>query len=181
MPWKYEEVGAFNPTTDLNYQRVMDAQSDVGPQQPSGLGIANTLQINFGAAQGGPSDPVQLAVDGTVTINQGGTYIFATALQVGRTGGAGQSEILFRVTINGVQAGRTVYFLINNANTNAVFENSARVSGIPDGAVLRYECMRDTSGNNSGGLFGFTPSDEGAGTWEVVPTAQIRIERFVGA
>lgn len=178
MGWFNLDDQEFDPSTDLSTQRVLDASSDASAQNPTGLGVANKKQLTFGPAQKTVSDPVMLSAAGEVTVNKTGLYIFSTALQVARTGASGTSVLLFRVTVNGAQAGRSVQFKLSNADVNQIFENSARVF-LPAGAVLRYEMMRDLSGSNFGGLTGFTPTVEGGNEWDVAPAANLRIERYV--
>tara|TARA_R110000850_G_C9894210_1_gene459213 strand:+ start:290 stop:850 length:561 start_codon:yes stop_codon:yes gene_type:complete len=169
--------GGFNPTDDLNIERLFDGESVAANQQPAGLGVANSAQIEFGPAFGTGSDPVQMGADGTVTINTAGTYRVKIAVQFGRTGGGGTSLILFRVRVNGVQSGRSIAAKIENADAEQYFENDTWLT-VPAATELRFDLMRDASGNNSGGLFAVTPTVE-AGSWDLAPTAAIRLERWV--
>lgn len=178
MAWFNLDDEGFDPSTALSIQRVLDASSDASAQVPTGLGVANKVQVTFGPAQGTISDPVMLAANGDVTINKTGVYLFTTALQVSRSGASGTSIVLFRVTGNNVQAGRTVQFKLSSADVNQVFENNAKAI-LPAGTVLRYEMMRDSEGSNFGGLTGFTPTVDGGNEWDITPAAAIRIERYV--
>lgn len=172
--------GGFNPTTDMLVERLLDATATDLTQNPTGLGIANAIQINFGAAQGGALEPYTLGADGSLTINEAGTYRIKVALQFGRSGAAGVSELLFRVLTNGVQAGRSVAAKLVNSNDEKYFENDNWVN-IPAGLVITFEVMRDVVGNNSGGLIAYTPTNEGVGTWNDAPSAALRLERWITA
>lgn len=167
----------FNPTTDLNIERLFDGESVASIQQPTGTGVANAIQIEFGPAFGSGASPVQMGVDGTITINTAGTYRIKVALQFGRTGSAGVSTLLFRVRVNGVQAGRSIAAKIENANAEQYFENDTWLT-VPAATELKFDLMRDDDGNNSGGLFAVEPTVE-AGSWSFAPTAAIRFERWV--
>lgn len=169
--------GGFNPTTDINIERLFDGLSTVASQEPAGVGVANAIQIEFGPAIGTALDPVSMGADGTVVINQAGTYRIKVALQFGRIGSAGVSLLLFRVRVNGVQAGRSIASRISNANEEQYFENDTWLT-VPSGVELKFDLMRDSSGNDSGGLFSVIPSPE-AGVWNDAPTAAIRVERWV--
>ena len=168
---------SFNPTADINMQRLFDGISAATTQEPSGTGVANSMQIEFGPAFGSVSDPVSMDANGTVTINKSGTYRIKVALQFGRIGSAGVSLLLFSVRVDGAQAGRSIASKISNANEEQYFENDTWLT-VPSGVVLQFDLMRDASGNDSGGLFSITPSPE-AGSWNDAPTAAIRVERWV--
>ena len=168
--------GSFDPTTGISVERLLDATATDATQFPVGKGISNALQINFGAASGGALEPYTLGADGSLTINEGGLYRIKVALQFGRSGSSGTSELLFRVLTNGVQAGRSVAAKISNANDEQYVENDNWVN-IPAGLVITFEVMRDDAGNNSGGLIAYEPTDEGVGTWNNAPSAALRLER----
>lgn len=170
-------TGGFNPTTDINLERLFDGVSDTLTQEPAGTGTANAIQIDFGPAFGTGASPVSLLSDGTVNINQAGTYRAKVSLQFGRTGASGTSLLLFRVRVNGAQAGRTIAAKISNSNDEQYFENDTWLT-VPAGAELRFDIMRDSSGNDSGGLFGVLPSAD-VNVWNDAPSAAIRIERWV--
>lgn len=159
--------------SDLRIGRVLDVSSTAGSQSPTGLGDANAIQIEFGAASGTVSDPVMIGSNGTVTINQEGLYRVKVALQFGRSGGAGVSHLLFRVKVNDVQAGRSVSHFLDSADNTMYFENDDWIF-FPAGTTLKFEVMRDSAGNNSGGLVSYTATE----SWNFAPTAALRIQRF---
>jgi len=173
-------IEKFNPTTDMLIERLIEGVSLAVSQQPTGLGFANSVMIEFGAAQGGPNDPVQLDVDGKATFNVAGLHRIKVVFQFGRTGGAQVAEIFFRFLINGFQLGRTVGVKLGNSD-DLRYIDIDNWFNVPAGATLEVEIMRDNAGNNSGGLFQTIPTDEGAGTWNMVPCAVLRIERMVGS
>ncbi|HIB76092.1 MAG TPA: hypothetical protein EYO58_00460 [Flavobacteriales bacterium] len=170
--------GSFDPTTDIAIERLIEGVSLAADQQPSGLGIANALKVEFGAAIGTGASDVQMDVNGLVTFNTGGLYRVKVVFQFGRTGAASVSELLFRFLINGVQLGRSVGVKLENADALRYIDIDNWFN-VPTGAILETEIMRDNSGNNSGGLFQTTPTNEGAGTWNVVPSAVMRVERWI--
>ena len=110
------------------------------------------LQIEFGAAQGSGSDPVQLLADGTVQINDTGTYDINVSLQYGRTGQALESLIHFRLLVDGVQLGRTASAKLLSDKLVIPFSHTFVYNGTV-GEELTFEVIRDSTGNNSGGLF----------------------------
>lgn len=160
----------------INIERLLDAESIAPSQEPSGTGVANAAQVEFGPPVNTPLDPVSIDASGALFINESGTYRIKVALQFGRTGGAGTSELLFRVLLNGVQAGRSIHASVQNSNVTSYFENDTWIF-LPAGTTLTFEVMRDASGNNSGGIYSFTPSVE-AGSWSFSPSSVIRVERW---
>ena len=169
--------GSFNPTTGIVVDRVLEAVSLAASQEPAGLGIANAINVEFGAAQFTGSDPVMIDVNGKVTFNVTGLYRVKSVFQFGRTGASGTSEILFRLLVDGAQLGRSVGVKLGNADDLRYIDidNWFNVSA---GTELITQIMRDNSGNNSGGIFQILPTDEGGGTWGAVPCTIIRVERW---
>ncbi|MBL4613244.1 MAG: hypothetical protein JKY91_05815 [Emcibacter sp.] len=169
-------AGKFKPSKDTIVERVLTAFSLASAQNPTaGGGPSNAIQIEFGAAQNGVNDPVMIDVDGTITINEGGFYRAKVTLVHGRITNPGTSELLFRVLVNGAQSGISVPQKISGADVLAVYELDAWVSA-PSGTAFKFEVMRDSSGNDSGGLIaGTVTADPGA--WNPAPCATILIDR----
>lgn len=171
-------TGSFNPTTDISIERLIEGVSLASDQQPTGLGIANAINVEFGVAQGTGGDPVQMDVNGMLTFNTGGLYRIKVVFQFGRTGGSQTAEVLFRFLVNGVQLGRSVGVKLGNAD-DLRYIDIDNWFNVPQGATLNTQVMRDNAGNNSGGLFQTIPTNEGAGTWSNVPCAVMRVERLI--
>lgn len=172
-----EAVSDFDPTSGIRIQRVFDGVSLASSQQPTGLGVANAIKVEFGAAQNTVSDPAMIDSAGKVTINEAGTYRIKLALQFGRTGASGTSILFFRALINGIQIGRTLATKLSNASDTTYLENDNWIN-FPAGTTVEVEIMRDSAGSNFGGLFQTVPSVE-AGAWNDAPCAVIRVERWV--
>jgi len=170
-------VSNFIPTTDIIIDRVLEAVSLATSQEPTGLGIANSIMVEFGAAQFTVSDPVMIDVNGKVTFNVAGMYRVKSVFQFGRTGASGTSEVLFRLLVDGIQLGRSVGVKLGNSDVLNYIDIDNWFN-VPAGTELETEMMRDNSGNNSGGIFKTEPTDEGAGTWSEVPCTVLRIERW---
>ena len=170
-------INKFNPTTDITIERVLEAVSLATSQEPTGLGIANAIKLEFGAAQFTGGDPVMIDVNGQVTFNDAGLYRVKSIFQFGRTGASGTSEVLFRLLVNGAQIGRSVGVKLGNSD-DLDYIDIDNWFNVPAGTTLETEIMRDNVGNDSGGVFKTTPTDEGAGTWGDVPCTVLRIERW---
>lgn len=157
--------------SNMSVSRLIDGESAAVAQNPSGLGIP--LQIEFGPAI--DAGEVVLSATGALTFVDGGTYRVKVNTQLGRTGGSGTSELYLRALVNGVQAGRSVAFKLDDSNVLLNFVDEAWLT-LPSGTVVTYEIVRDTTGNNSGGALQATPAVSG---WNASPSAAIRVEKFV--
>ena len=159
----------FSGTHDV----LITAKSLAATQEPT---VTDTpLQLEMGVAQGSGSDPVMLDSLGVVTINQTGRYTFSALMHFGRSGGTGTSHIYFRQVFNGVQAGNTLFAKVDDAEViqPVTVTFSAQLAA---GTEIRYQIIRDSAGNNSGGLVENTPSDAG---WNDAPTISVTISRIV--
>jgi len=157
---------------NLVIERLIDGLSAAADQQPPSTDTP--LQIEFGPSQFGPSDPVSLSSAGVLTVNEAGTYRIKISIAAGRTGGAGVSNLYFRALVNGVQAGQSVHLKVDSANIYVPYSDEAWLT-LPAGVTISYEVLRDSTGNNSGGLFQSNPTLAG---WADNPSAAIRVERW---
>lgn len=172
--WEYELVDLVSSTVPITRENVLQAASTATSQEPSA--VDTPLQIEFGAAQGTPSDPIQIDALGNISVNTSDSYIFDLSLQYGRTGGAGTSVLYARVLINGAQVGSSGYSIVDNADV--VVPTSTEINlTLAAGDVVTFELIRDSSGVNSGGLFLGDPTLAG---WNNAPTAEIGVTRFTG-
>lgn len=161
----------------IGIERLLDGVSLASNQQPTGEGEGNSIFIEFGAAQGSVSDAVMIDANGMLTFNNAGLYRVKVTLMYGRQGGASVSELRFRALVNGSQAGQSIGVEIDNANTSIPFSDEAWLY-LPAGITIQYEVMRDSSGNNSGGLFQPAITAATAPSWNDCTCAAIRVERW---
>ena len=166
----------FKPSRDTVVERVLTANSVDSEQNPTGLGPSNSVLINMGPAQGDSESVIQLFADGTIIFNVAGFYRAKLTLTFGRVTNPGVAEILFRVMIDGLgQSGRTVSQKISTANLLSTYELDAWVT-VAEGTKIQFEIMRDSSGNNSGGLLAGTVTND-SGAWNPAPCATLLIDR----
>lgn len=153
----------------LNPNGVLEGHSVATSQEPTALDTP--IQIEFGPLQS--TTDVDLAADGTITINTDGIYIFKLIVQFGRTGVPGTSDIRFRALIAGSPIGRTEAIkLSDDAFIGRVFDYGEVF--LPAGTTLAYEMYRDSAGHNSGGLFQATSTLAG---WASAPSASVIIQK----
>ena len=153
-------------------EKVVLNASDSTSQIP--VGTDNPLQITFGSAQFGPSDPVELSAAGAVTINESDQYNVLITFQYGRTGASGGSALLFfRVLVDGTQFGGSLYAALDNPNQAFPVEFTAPINLLAT-QVLTVEIWRDSGAFNAGELIPMTPVLGGTNS---APSAAITLTR----
>lgn len=154
--------------TGFGLTNVLNA-SDTTDQTPSGLDSA--LQVTFGSAQGTVADPVMVDALGNITFNESGVYLFNGYANFARGGLAGGVAVMaFRALFNGVQAGVTKVVEIKDADDMIPYDLTLPINATA-GDVLTWEIMRDSSGDDYGGLYTHTL----LGGWTNVPSVAVSI------
>ena len=127
---------------------ILRGFSTAAIQQPTTLGTA--IQVEFGAANA--ASELSLAANGTLTCNVSGTYAFRFKLQFGRSGATGVSYLMTRILKSGVQFG--VSQSTRLSSTSSIIPTDSRVV-IPllAGDTVQMQLIRDSAGDNSGGLY----------------------------
>ena len=151
---------------------VLRSYSTAASQQPS---TTNTpIQVEFGAAQAG----VELSLSGlgTVTCNFTGTYAFRFKLQFGRSGASGVSYLMTRILKNGAQFGVTQSTRLSSSSS-IIPTDSRVVIDLIAGDTVSMQFVRDSLGDNSGGLFQQTASTPG---WGAAPSALMVASKLQG-
>jgi len=161
----------------VRFVEVLRGQSEVD-QNP--VGQDNPLVLEFGPAQGGPSDPIVLESNGEITVNKTAQYSVRFSGQYGRVGSQGTSWLYFRTMIafdgvNFIQVGRTVLAKFENANSDIPIENSTGIVFL-QGWKVRVEVMRGSEGVDNGGLVATVPVE---GTWNISPSTEVVINEIV--
>ena len=164
--------GANDVLVGVKEVEVLRAYSAAASQQPS---TTNTpIQVEFGAAQAG----VELSLSGlgTVTCNFTGTYAFRFKLQFGRSGASGVSYLMTRILKNGAQFGVTQSTRLSSSSS-IIPTDSRVVMDLVAGDTVSMQFVRDSLGDNSGGLFQQTASTPG---WGAAPSALIVASKLRG-
>lgn len=140
-------------------------------QNPSGLDTA--LQVEFGAAQALTN--VSLSATGDITFNTAGTYQVTAIFTFGRTTSPGVAMMFLRATFNGAPLGAVI--AISMAGSDVVvpvaFSNIFAVSATD---VLGIEIIRDSSGQDNGGLLTVNPIAAG---WVDSSSSTLVVSRIV--
>lgn len=150
-------------------EQVLSAFS-TATQSPAGTD--NPLQVEFGAAQGGAPDPVEMNAAGLIQINQPGKYFISCRLSISRSSSSGQAFFLARWLIDGSQENVESVEMEDDGNTTHVQFFALRDLAI--GQLITFEVARDSGGNNDGSLRGYSPAGL---PWGDTPSASIQMFR----
>jgi len=158
--------------TDIedSHTALIIASSTATSQEPTATDTP--LQVEFGAAQ--VTTDINLSVAGAFTFNTTGKYIISPFFQYGRTGGAGTSILINRYLLNGVQIGDSLAAKVDNADTLVPWSSSIQFTATA-GDIVTVEILRDSAGNDSGGLFSVTPTIG----WNTAPCASVQIYKAI--
>lgn len=147
--------------------------SSTATQAPTALDTP--LQVVFGAAQNSSSDAVMLSAAGLVTFNTAGNYAVRIKLQQGRTSGSGTAILFSRLLLGGAAYGSPSVARMDAANP--IYATDSRVViNATAGQTLAVQIVRDSGGNNSGGLVTLTPTTLTA--WGAAPSALLVISHL---
>ena len=153
---------------------------DTTTQNPTGLGQANSIKAKFGAPQ--TTTYIDLDALGNVTFKENGNYLIHGKGQYGRGNTANTVLLHFRTMVNfndglgAVQVGDTISAEINNKKIVIPIEISFALNVTNAPYTLYFEVMRDSSEQDDGGLYSFTPTGS---TWNPSGSASILIERLM--
>lgn len=164
-------VAARVTAIEASHAVLLSASSTALSQEPTVVDVPK--QIEFGALQ--TTTDIDLSVLGAVTFKTAGKYILSFSFQYGRVGATGTSILLNRYLINGVEVGNSLAAKIDNANILVPWSSSVQIT-VNVNDVLTTEIMRDSAGNNSGGIFAVTPT---VGTWNIAPCASLQIYKAI--
>lgn len=144
---------------------LFTGESTATSQEPTATDEA--LQVEFGPAQ--TTEEADLAADGKTTIKKAGLYQFNFVYTAGRSGTSGTARLFGRVLLNGQQSTSSIYRAITNQNDGdqIIFTVLANLNSNDE---ITTEIIRDSTGNNNGGLFQQDPTAPG---WNTTPSAKI--------
>ena len=132
------------------------------------------LQVEFGAAQGTSSDAVQIDAAGTVTFNQTGLYFVNFCGGFGRSTNTNDAVILLRKLVNDTASGFVKGIQIPDNQTLIPYDETFTISITAPSTTLKFQVLRDSSGEDDGGLKEITTSSSFAN----VPSASLEISKL---
>ncbi len=150
---------------------VVAVGSHAADQGPTATDTSH--QVLFGAG-GTITGDMTINADGSVTCGTTGSYLFFTNLTYGRSSGVSFAEIFIRILIDGAQVGGSGINRFNNADTRLT-KSVTFTQNLTAGDVFTMEIVRDSTGDDDGGLFVSNPTAAG---WEDVPSSSIAIYKL---
>jgi len=130
------------------------------------------LQVEFGAAQTNPD--VTLTVGGRITFVTSGLYAATTVYRCGRGGASAAARLIIAYKINGNWVGSITATLLDTSD-EAVSVTQTGFWNMTAGDYVDVFIIRDSSGNNDGGLYSFNPTLAGVPD---VPSASTVIQKM---
>lgn len=145
---------------DVEVLLVTSTDSNINP---TGHGFDGAVQIPYGGVNFIP-DVTELTIDanGTVTFHRAGTYFLSFYFAFGRETSPGTSNLVLWSRINDATSGQPVFARAQNPSNLTPIELTLPVA-FKVGDELEGFVMRDTSGNNDGGLRGYIIDDTSGG------------------
>lgn len=159
----------LNLLDDKSKHGLLLTAFSLSDQVPTGLGDANKIQIEFGAAQSIPA--LSLDVLGNITFNEAGVYTIRFEAHYGRAGSTGASLLAFRFLLNGVQGHSPQVAKIDSADVLVAWADSYTIE-VAVNDVISMEVMRVLGSDNSGGLYQTDTTE-----WGVARSATIHIHK----
>jgi len=132
------------------------------------------LQVEFGSAQGTSSDAVQIDAAGTVTFNQTGLYFVKFCGGFGRNTSTNDAVIVLRKLVNDTASGFVKGIQISDNQTLIPYDETFTISVTAPSTTLKFQVLRDSSGEDDGGLKEITTSSSFAN----VPSASLEISKL---
>lgn len=152
------------------YVEQLSAIATVANQQPTALNTP--LQVNFGAAQLTPY--FDLSATGLLTFLVDGNYLVEAEFNTSRIGAAGSAKLLVVAKTDGVYTEVVGLSSMTDEDANHQI-NSTKVVNVLAGTTMAWDIIRDSIGDNSGGLFLFNPNLAGIPD---LPTAHLTVYRY---
>ncbi len=148
---------------------ALNAQS-TSTQNPSATDTIH--QIEFGPAQS--NSDITLTVGGRITYVTGGLYQATTIFRCGRSGSTSAAKLVIGYKINNVWASAITCTLLDTSD-EVVSVTSSGFYEMSAGDYVDVYIIRDSTGNNDGGLYPFDPTLAGVPN---VPSASTIIRKF---
>lgn len=131
-------------------------------------------QVTWGS--GTSNSDVSIASNGVVTITTSGLYLVTFNLNLGRANVTGIATLLARLLVNDNPTGFVQAVKIDtSANIQPL--NASILRSFNASSTIKVQLIRDSSGNNDGGLITVDPVLAG---WNNSPSAAIRVQKILG-
>jgi len=172
MDARYVQIGA-------SLTKLIDVSFDT-TQNPSALDTP--LQVIFGATDAFSASVNVLGAANATPANRGkinflgaGQFFIHMVLNFGRTGATDTSKVIILFKENGVAVASASVVLLADADSSVCYTSSV-LADITGATTWTFEIIRDSSGDNSGGLVGFNPVLAGVPN---VPSSRLAIWKLL--
>lgn len=189
----HEVKGAAGATSGYVYSADgLGSAAFVEPSTLNNVEIVNTIS-NYSSADISPSatdtpiicgfdstvtnDDITMDSSGVITINTSGLYRFTFNLNFGRATNTSTAIVLARLLINDVQFGFTQGVTLDS-NTSIRPVQIDVIANATATDTYKVQLMRDSAGQNDGGLRIISVTDAG---WGDIRSYWVRISRLQGA
>lgn len=162
---------APNTLANVSISSTVESAS-ITNQGPTGTDAP--YQVTWG--DGSSNSDANIASNGLVTITTAGLYMVTAHLNLGRTGVTGVATLVARLSVNGVPI-ETPKGVRIDTSANIATVTFAFLRRFNAADILKAEVIRDSAGNNDGGLITIDPVLAG---WDNVPSAYIRLQKIAG-
>lgn len=163
VPSTLDNIEVVSTLSNFNSANISPSGTDVATICPF-TGTLSNADINMDSS-------------GTMTVLTGGIWRFTFNMNFGRTTNTSTAIILARLLINDVQFGFTQGVTIDsNASTRPVQIDV--LGSFADNDTLKIQIMRDSAGQNDGGLRVIAVTDS---TWADINSYWVRASRIQGA
>lgn len=164
FPLRHVDIGP----SGLDTSTIMEAR-DFTAQEPDGTD--NPLQVTFGPLQNVPE--FSLSAAGLVTCLIAGSYNFVIKLEFGRATNPGVAIVVARFLFNGFPIGGVISATLPTIST-VIPSSFLGTVPLSVGDTLAMELLRDSAGNDSGGLY---PLDVTLAGWASSSSTSLVITR----
>lgn len=180
MPISYMEPPAFSG--DPVDRRVELSGESMVNQEPTGLGLVNSIVVEFGAGSDSLDGTVRLHPDGRIEMLAPVDPLnLQILMRVGRTGMGGVADVILwsefsTDDITYVQSGITSAFSVGSSAQVIQLSIDGDFTTLPTGSFLRIKVARDEANADDGGLFTEVPT----GTLSFLttsPSARIQLRK----
>ena len=130
------------------------------------------LQLVFGPAFS--TTEFDISAAGAITCNVTGSYVFKFNYRFARTSSTGVAIIVLRYLVNGTMIGTPITCELTSIGTVVPYAVTVPFH-ITAGDVITIEILRDSTGNNDGGLAPFTATLAG---WGTADSATVQIDKM---
>lgn len=158
--------------TNIQYASVISASrsANIFPS-------ATDTPITAGFDANVANSDISINTSGLITVLTPGLYSFTFNMNFGRVSSAGTVILAARLLKNGTQFGFTQGATLSDSNNSRPTQANLEMDLLASD-TLQVEVLRDSAGNNEGGLLAIPVTLSG---WGDIPSYWVRVRKIIGA